>query len=224
MPTHRTIRRHPLIHRRRRQIITSQISRITNRIRRTPKLPSGRIRPPRCPRTSNSFRANSGNQATAHPSTTAVPAAPTLRPGLRRRLRRRPPRLRNEIIHRRVNRTFFRVRVGIELSQDLVSFGLSLLIALRLKGRNIRPPRHLHGACLRSHIRIRNCHRLIRMTKILELGLNQFGAQVSRLNHLFRHLFTHHQIMALCGAHLLHVRINVIDVGRQPSVRTLLGL
>ena len=196
MPTHRTIRRHPLIHRRRRQIITSQISRITNRIRRTPKLPSGRIRPPRCPRTSNSFRANSGNQATAHPSTTAVPAAPTLRPGLRRRLRRRPPRLRNEIIHRRVNRTFFRVRVGIELSQDLVSFGLSLLITLRLKGRNIRPPRHLHGACLRSHIRIRNRHRLIRMTKILELGLNQYGAQVSRLNHLFRHLLTQRQVMS----------------------------
>jgi len=86
--------------------------------------------------------------------------------------------------------------VGIELSQDLVSFGLSLLIALRLKGRNIRPPRHLHGACLRSHIRIRNCHRLIRMTKILELGLNQYGAQVSRLNHLIRHLLTQRQVMS----------------------------
>ena len=206
MPTHRTIRRHPLIHRRRRQIITSQISRITNRIRRTPKLPRSRRRPLTTTRT----RATTNRR---NKTTTPTRIRRTRSRGRWAGIGLRLPRPWDVILLRKEDTILLRVCFFVDLSQDFFGRRLSFRVLLLFQGGEVRLGSHvLNDLSIIGSESQRRRPLTLRNVRLAQ----QNGTQLLALRSLSVHAFAHRQIVHLGRLDFTQVFIDVSNIGRHP--------
>ena len=205
MPTHRTIRRHPLIHRRRRQIITSQISRITNRIRRTPKLPRSRRRPLTTRTRATTNRRNK--------TTTPTRIRRTRSRGRWAGIGLRLPRPWDVILLRNEDTTLLRVCFFVDLSQDFFGRRLSFRVLLLFQGGEVRLGSHiLNDLSIIGSESQRRRPLTLRNVRLAQ----QNGTQLPALRSLSVHAFAHRQIVHLRRLDFTQVFIDVSNIGRHP--------
>ena len=205
MPTHRTIRRHPLIHRRRRQIITNQISRITNRIRHTPKLPRSGRRPLTTRTRATTNRRNK--------TTTPTRIRRTRSRGRRAGIGLRLPRPWDVILLRNEDTTLLRVCFFVDLSQDFFGRRLSFRVLLLFQGGEVRLGSHvLNDLSIIGSESQRRRSLTLRNVRLAQ----QNGTQLPALLSLSVHAFAHRQIVHLGRLDFTQVFIDVSNIGRHP--------